>query len=288
MDIKILEYIDFLKTIPHENIQWLINQYEIALKMFNENTYKELENYYKNFFVSNGYTNINTFEFVKKFNDIILNCHIYAKLNNLFFPVSSLDYPNDSVCINCKAKKDKFIEGIHICEKCGLLSRIHGAVAWGDVCRIHSGPSYSYDRRLQFKEHLLQYEGKCGENVDFSILERFNKLTPPSKMAFYNILKTINKTKSLKLNHVHALYYKYTGISPPVLTAIEPNLLADFDKFIKLTGGKITVSNQFLTYQFLNRYGYETSKDDVLLEESFTNYGDLLINIFNSLKWKIY
>jgi hypothetical protein len=176
------------------------------------------------------------------------------------------------------------------CDGCGQIKQIPNATAWADVSRVHALPIYSYDRKVQFKETILLYQGKCIK-IDLSILKKIILSPNMTKIEFFYALKNVTKVRTY-FDHVHALYYHAFNKKPPNLTKIENKLLADFEKFTleySNTFKNCSISNSFLIYQFLNRYGIPTSKDDVLLMDSLDNlvYKQCQ-TVFIKLGWEIF
>lgn len=227
--------------------------------------------------------------FIEKFNEKMLNIHILAKSDHIFVPLSPLYYEKNVNCEICF--QNNFVEygGTIHCDSCGLIKRNNMEIAWSDISRLYSSPLYLYDRKLQFKELLLQYQGKCG-NVDYSILDG-KKIAKMSKISFLRFIKVF-VNKKICNEQIHALYYHYMKIEKPNLTKIENEILEMFDMFVKhytemYKTSTIYVSNQFLMYQILNNCNLRVSKDDVLLvENKFCD--EKFFNVFKKLNFKIY
>lgn len=259
-----------------------------------------LVHFYKNIkrvkFVRSFYTDVkkdedDTYmnEFVQRFNSLVLLLHIQAKRKNLFISASPLRFNPETKCIGCTAPLSKttdYESALH-CNTCGLITRVQGAIAYADVSRVHAFPVYLYDRKVQFKELLLQFQGK-NKHTDLSIL---NKLVIPptrmSKLDFLQMLKTVCKNRT-HLDSVHGLYYHVYKIKPPDLSSIENCILNDFDKFLVKYQpvGKMHVSNNFLLYQFLNKYKFNVTKDDVLYIDTVDIINDHTLNaVFTECGW---
>jgi hypothetical protein len=180
------------------------------------------------------------------------------------------------------------LDGHTQCNVCGLICRNTIAIAWADVSRVHAAPVYSYNKKLQFKECILQYQGKSSP-IDLNLVKKLNaESIEMTKIEFMDLLKTISKNRS-NLDQVHSLYYHIYKIQPPDLVSIENNLLKDFDKFNKLYSeiGSAHIPHQFLLFQFLNRYGYKTSASDVLLVDSMIPSPECL-QVFKECNWQVF
>lgn len=239
------------------------------------------------------------FYFVMIFNALILALHVKAKIiDSIFLPISPIPFPIQENCFNCKANEFEDDGDSVMCLNCGLFNRQCYAASWNDITRVYIAPIYKYNRRAQFKEYILQYQGKCLK-IDYSILDKL--LVPRkkkcSKKDFLDLLRLSIRDKFC-VDHIHALYYKFFDIEPPKLAHITYTLITWFDKFFEvynhiLWQKKLTqdryVSNQFLLYQFLNNNGVKTSLDDVLLTDSLPTNNQLLCNeIFNVLNWQMF
>jgi hypothetical protein len=218
--------------------------------------------------------------FVYDFNKLALKIHILAKKNFHFVSVSPCLYQPDNTCRICKSPDIEHYDERVICNKCGIVFSSRSAISWQDVGRIHTSPYYTYDRKSQFSEYLLNYQAKC-KNVDYSVLQGLPEHIP-NKSDFWYTLKSVCGHR-IPIDHVHALYYKYTNISPPNLSRIENKLLTDFDLICKTK--TTNFSNQIMTFSLLNKYGITTTYSDVLIsqvsQKEFKNMGA----VFKLLKW---
>ena len=231
--------------------------------------------------------------FVYEFNRLVLTIHILMKKLThalVFVPTSPIAFSPTRACLNCTGCGFIESDGSVQCDECGLIIRNQIAVAWSDVSRVHAAPIYSYDKKVQFKECILQYQGRCNA-IDYELLNCIAHSPSMTKIDFLHALKAHTKQRS-HIEQVHALYYHAVGKTPPNLTCIENNLLQDFDCFIhhySKSKSHNYISNQYLLYQFLNRYGFVTSKADVLLVDYVDSIPDKQCQaIFQKLNWKIY
>lgn len=227
-------------------------------------------------------------DFVKEFNEEVLKLHIICKKNDLFVPLSPLGFEKTNKCFCCGESEFIDCDGSLQCKSCAMIIRNKGAIAWSDITRVHTAPVYTYDKKVQFKDFLLQYQGKCS-SVDLRLLDNLSIYPKMTRIDFFQTLKSKTKVRAT-LDQVHLLYYKAFSLKAPDLTLVENLLLEDFDKFVKVCGNEpLLVSNQFLLYQFLNRYGYKTKKDDVLLVDTLDSLPDKACRkVFQKLKWEIF
>lgn len=261
---------------------------------------QQTSDFVANFFKPIKIVEKSTDSFVTLFNTQMLNVHVQAKQVGIFTPLSPLSYTKVQTC-TCGSVDFVECDGSSQCDRCGALLRNQLAVAWSDVSRVHAAPIYMYDRKLQwqakFKEWILQYQGIGTYSWPDTLLKKLAvqcKTHQPTKPEFANMVRIISQHR-INTDHVHALYYQVTGVAPPNLARFENVLLTDFDTFIDMyckTGlvtHKVKITgpfNQFLLYQFLNRYGVQTSKEDVLLKEWVTD--NISCTVFNLLQWTMY
>ena len=245
-------------------------------------------------FILNIYKPINTIstnydDFVLLFNKEILNLQIDLKNCSGFVPLSPLFVKHKTSCVNCGSIDSIECDGSIQCGSCGAICRNQSASAWSDIARVHTAPVYCYDRKNQFKECLLQYQGRCDNFVDHCVPKPQRFMT---KMEFFQMMKADYKHQ-FQTDHFHRLYYKTMKIAAPDLTEIENAILNDFDVFTK----SITkynkqcsgVPNNFLLYQLLNRHGHSVTRGDVLLANSIDSSADRACrSSFKTLGWKMY
>jgi hypothetical protein len=249
-------------------------------------------------YVSNFFNKTNTKEsdienmnnVVEYFNKKILDLHISVKNSNMFIPVSPLSFSESKECLcGSSYNSTKYYETEQIqCTNCGLILHNPYSIAWSDLSRVHASPVYIYDRKVQFKDCILQFQGKCGP-IDVDLLKNISISKNINKIEFTKYLKKVTKNRA-QLDQIHSLYYYYTGKIIPDLSSIETILLKDFDKFSELYTSKNVkghfVSNNFLLFQFLKRYNFLIKPDDLLLNE--IKYDENCQNCFQELNWPIF
>lgn len=261
-----------LTIIIASTIPQYMDQLKECQKLINDYSIKNNNSFVDNFFRQIKVDKENLVPLILNFNTNILKLHIDAKKHGVFLQTSPLNIPHETKC-RCGSIDFVEYEGCNQCDQCGLVTRNQLAVAWSDVSRVHASPTYLYDRRVQFKEWLINFQGKC-QNLNFEIIDKI--LLPKrkfSKIEFLRYIKQSNRYKVL-IDQIHGLYYHYMKIPAPDLTLLENNLLNDFDSFtaiysqLLLTSNATLVSNQLLLYQFLKRYNFPITKDDVLLTDA--------------------
>lgn len=266
---SILEAKKFVKllVIMLTAVACSLSELEPCKELINRRELLHDNSFVSNFFQSINIKNENVDDFVDEFNLTVLKLHVRLKSFGIFVPTSPIPLPARPPC-DCKEAQFIECDGSSQCDNCGVITRNRVAVAWTDVSRVHVTPTYSYDRKGQFREWLLNYQSNSATKIsDISNIVLPN--APLSKTEFLYYLKLSVSDRST-LDKVHGLYYDLMNIKPPNLSQYENLMIIDFDKFSdtysELAGKKPTIiPNQYLAYQFLNRYGYKVSKDDVLL-----------------------
>lgn len=254
--------------------------------LINTHDQKQKAKFFAKFFNKSNESSPTNFE--REFNDTIIHLHIEASKHNIFVPCSPLSLPYDNSCVNCQYSLE-VADDSYYCVNCGCTINIPNAPAYSDVSRVQSTPNYTYDRKVQFKEFLLLYQGKY-DKVDAGILKKLVIKPEMTKTEFFYLLKNVTKER-IYFDNVHILFYKALGKTPPDLTAVENMLVNDFEQFSNLFSQNslnVTVPNSFLVYQFLNRYGYYTTKDDLLLIDTLdSTLKKSCSEIFKELGWRI-
>lgn len=249
---------------------------------------QKTDQFLANFFNFENKSNISSQnDFVYDFNSNVLKLHVAAKKINVFVPVSPLEFEQTKLC-NCGVDYIEF-ETWSQCSNCGCIERQHDAIAWADVSRVHSAPVYMNDRKIQFKEWLLQFQGKGRTVFELDKTKHFDKSM--TKLEFLHQIKRFPPAQKFHTDQIHALYYAFKNIEPPNLTQVENRLLCDFDlfssKYSKSSCQKnFNGLNQFLLFQFLKRYKIAVSLDDVLLTDIQPDRG--CIEVFASLGWTLF
>lgn len=242
--------------------------------------------------------------FVCMFNILILRLHVMAKRDmGVFLPISPASFP-DKVknCRNCGADSSTSsdAESCHynICDGCGMISKRTFAASWNDIARVYIAPSYTYNRKGQFKECMLQYQGKC-TGVNYSLVENLMAPREPrlTKIQFLKFLRS-NLKEDFKSEHVHSLYYRFYSIQPPNFSNTENLILEKFDKVMrshseiaKLSGvpSSNNIPNNFLLYQFLKQLGVRVDPDDLMVSETCkTLAAEAAAPAFSQLGWELF
>jgi hypothetical protein len=178
------------------------------------------------------YTNLKNFEFMMK--------------NYAFVPRSS---PPPCVCGN----KTEFIrdEDRAVCAICSTeQSLISNTSSFSDVGRVNMASKYTYNRKVHFRDCIIQYQGKQKTHIPeeiYTILEvklvekklingslnqsREKKYEKITRVMVLNILKEL-ESKDIKkfYDDIVLIHHTLTGQPCDNIEYLEDSLLDDFDK----------------------------------------------------------
>ncbi len=229
---------------------------------------------------------------VESFNRMALDLHIGAKQAGMFVNVSPCQPPSTGLCALCGADGLEMVEGEQVCGTCGLLTRQEAATSWADVTRVQAPPRYSYDRTLQFKEHMTRLQGLG--TVDEGLLRQIRGVLHGqprlSKQEFFSRLKQITRQRA-HFDQLHCLYYRCYERRPPDLSAVENQVLQDFDVYstsfnrLQHGTGKPFTNNQHLLYNLLRRHGARVTRAELMVPPKATD--PTMRRVFVSLGWRL-
>lgn len=234
-----------------------------------------------------------TVDYTPLFNKCALDLHIALKKQGIFIDTSFCAPLPQTDCEVCGQDKIVTVEGEQFCDGCGLITRQETAASWADVTRVHLTPKYSYDRRVQFKDQVLQFQGKGKVDRDLVkiLREKFfgQKMT---KTQFLTELKQITKQRC-HFDQVHCLYYRIFNCIAPNFSEVENKILNDFDRYsqafaslVQQDKTKTFSNNQLLLFQLLKRHGIKVSRDDLMVTGIVVDAQ--MKKVFNALNWKVF
>lgn len=232
------------------------------------------------------YTNLKNFKFMMK--------------NYVFVPKSS---PPPCTCGN----KTEFIrdEDRAVCAICSTeQSLISNTSSFSDVGRVNMASKYTYNRKVHFRDCIIQYQGKQKTHIPeeiYTILEvklfekklisespnlaREKKYEKVTRAIVLNILKEL-ESKDIKkfYDDIVLIHHTLTGQPCDNIEYLEDSLLDDFDKLtetydnlytnkeeefygsdkVKVTKRKNFINAQFVLYQLLKKHGHVCNEMDFL------------------------
>jgi hypothetical protein len=227
------------------------------------------------------YTNLKNFEFMMK--------------NYAFVPKSS---PPPCICGN----KSEFIrdEDRAVCAICSTeQSLISNTSSFSDVGRVNMASKYTYNRKVHFRDCIIQYQGKQKTHIPeeiYTILEvklvekkvindsssRLKRYEKVTRVMVLDMLKEL-ESKDIKkfYDDIVLIHHTLTGQACDNIENLEDSLLDDFDKLTETydnlytnkenneEGGKVTkrknfINAQFVLYQLLRKHGHSCNEMDFL------------------------
>lgn len=221
-------------------------------------------------------------------------------------------------CSHCNSQEFiiNFDQNLEICETCGKQEeKSYKSISFKDITRINLSNKYNYERRVHFKDCINQYQGKQNSTISdevYRVLEEQFELhgllkgnsNTAKKIRFENITKENVLLFLKETNHskhyedVVLIYHKMTGKPVDDISAIEQQLMEDFDKIsslydkkFKFTGKierKSFINTQYVLFQLLRRHKYPCKKEDfnmlkTLDRKSF--HDDIVRELFESLNF---
>ncbi|CCV02334.1 DNA binding/packing protein [Invertebrate iridescent virus 30] len=230
------------------------------------------------------YTSLKNFEFMMK--------------NYAFVPRSS---PPPCLCGN----KTEFIrdEDRAVCAICSTeQSLISNTSSFSDVGRVNMASKYTYNRKVHFRDCIIQYQGKQKTHIPeeiYTILEvklmekkiinneyndRFKRFEKVTRIMVLDILKEL-ESKDIKkfYDDIVLIHHTLTGQPCDNIEYLEDSLLDDFDKLTetydnlytndsveeegsknKISKRKNFINAQFVLYQLLRKHGHPCNEMDFL------------------------
>jgi hypothetical protein len=326
--LKCLKDILTLNIKDYENLQFfnidvasliekyhILNKQNMVLPFFNTNKKKMVEHTFKKqeiekLFLSKlkEYRNLKNFEYVIK--------------TGTFISKSS---PPPCVCGN----KTEFIkeEDRAVCALCSAeQSLISNSSSFSDVGRVNMANKYTYNRKVHFRDCIIQYQGKQKTHIpeeiytiiEFKLLEK--KIIEPScnlsrekkyckvtRAMVLDVLKEL-ESKDVKkfFDDIVLIHHTLTGQPCDNIEHLEDALLDDFDKLtetydnfyaiknIEPDGEKIVkrknfINAQFVLYQLLKKHGHPCNEMDFLTlktSERKRFHHTICKKLFSILGWK--
>jgi hypothetical protein len=239
-------------------------------------------------------------EFIKKLKEYTtLKNFEYMIKNYSFAPRSS---PPPCICGN----KTEFIKDDDraVCALCSTeQSLISNTSSFSDVGRVNMASKYTYNRKVHFRDCIIQYQGKQKTHIPeeiYTILElklmeknilnkqctdrlkRFEKVT---RIMVLDILKELESKDVKKFyDDIVLIHHILTGQPCDNIEYLEDSLLDDFDKLTETydniytsseelesdSKGKNTnkrknfINAQFVLYQLLKKHGHPCNEMDFL------------------------
>lgn len=190
----------------------------------------------------------------------------------------------------CGCKNFDFQDSSRICTACGMVKEIAEVnSSFKDGDRINVSSKYTYNRTVNFRNSINQYQGKqlctIPEHVYTNLEAEFIKnglvpaLAPGEVSSTARFAKVTRKAVSDTLRHlrypkhyenVNLIHSHLTGFRPPDISHLTDALMEDFGKFLEVYDRKYKeslfrtnfISVQFILYQLLCRHGHVVVNQD--------------------------
>ena len=261
-------------------------------------------------------------EFILKIKDYsILKNFEYITIPEINTPKTS---PPPCICGN----KTEFIkdEDRAVCAICSTeQSLISNISSFSDVGRVNMASKYTYNRKVHFRDCIIQYQGKQKTHIPdeiYTIVEtklierslisadcsiprkiRFERVT---RMNVLEILKEL-ESKDVKKFYDDIVLIHHTLTNQPCdnIEYLEDSLLEDFDKLTETYDSKYSeleadsstktpkrknfINAQFVLYQLLRKHGHKCNEMDFLTlktSERKRFHHTICKELFAILGWK--
>jgi len=221
---------------------------------------------------------------------------------------------NQMKCPNCQNCKnfDIINNNIYICTECYEENHIVKYISYyNDIDRISINNKYEYDPRNNFRESIIQYQGKQSKRIPKQILddlsEQFKRHhllieSPINKIKYQNITKKHIYMFLKELNYssyyddIHLIHAILTEIQPDNISHLENILMEDFNILFKLYqkmfkqkySRKNFINTQYVLYQLLRRHKHKCNEYDFscLKTIDIKNFhDDVCKKLFEELGW---
>jgi hypothetical protein len=222
---------------------------------------------------------------------------------------------NKPVCLTpeCDSVEFKTVNETLVCEKCSCVqASIASTTSYADIDRINVSSRYLYDRKVHFRDCILQFQGRQNVTIDKSVYDslenefdrhhlligdkntpvhiRFSKITKEHISMF---LKELRLSKHYE--NVQLIHFNLTGKPPPDISRLEGVLLSDFeqltmlyDEVYRYEPRKNFINTQYTLFQLLKRHKYPCDVSDfsiIKTSERRDWHHRVCKNLFSKLNW---
>ena len=313
IDSKIQYLQNYISKIETDELE---NFYIMETTNILEEYNTEISKSYKVSFM--GKTNLNNIEknnIIKKYIDIAKNYQPNIEYQK------NKKKQNKIICNNCNNKTNFDInENNYICIDCGnVISFVDIHSSYKDNERVNISQKYTYDRKIHFRDCMNQFQGKQNSTISDKIyrelIEQFDLHSllidhKDDKIRFQNITKDhiylfLKETDNTKhYEDTVLIHSKLTGIKPPDISTLEPQLLEDFDILTNLydtkckkdvaffekigTERKNFINTQYVLFQLLKRHKYKCKRNDFNILKTMDRqsyHDDICKELFEELNW---
>lgn len=213
----------------------------------------------------------------------------------------------------CNSTDFKTINETIVCEKCSCVqASTISTTSYADIDRINVSTRYLYDRKVHFRDCILQFQGRQNVTIDKSVYDnleiefdrhhllvgdkntpvhiRFSKITKEHISMF---LKELRLSKHYE--NVQLIHFNLTGKQPPDISRLEGVLISDFeqltmlyDEVYRYESRKNFINTQYVLFQLLKRHKYPCNVSDfsiIKTSERRAWHHRVCKNLFSKLNW---
>jgi hypothetical protein len=214
----------------------------------------------------------------------------------------------------CTSTKFSVVDQLRVCERCSTVQSdlTNPTSSYSDIDRINISSKYLYDRKIHFRDCILQFQGRQNVTIDKSVYDalenefekhhlligdsntpihiRFSKITKEHISIF---LKELRLSKHYE--NVQLIHYNLTGIAPPDISHLEGALLQDFEKLTALYDDihkkdtrKNFINTAYVLYQLLRRHKFDCDASDFSILKTSERrdwHHRICRNLFSILNW---
>jgi hypothetical protein len=213
----------------------------------------------------------------------------------------------------CTSTDFKTISETIVCDKCSCVQvSTISTTSYADIDRINVSTRYLYDRKVHFRDCILQFQARQNVTIDKSVYDnleiefdrhhllvgdnntpvhiRFSKITKEHISMF---LKELRLSKHYE--NVQLIHFNLTGKPPPDISRLEGVLLSDFEQLTMLydevyrsEDRKNFINTQYVLYQLLKRHKYPCNVSNfsiIKTSERRLWHHKICKNLFGILNW---
>lgn len=213
----------------------------------------------------------------------------------------------------CNSIDFKTINETVVCDQCSCVqASTISTTSYADIDRINVSTRYLYDRKVHFRDCILQFQGRQNVTIDKSVydnleieFDRHHLLVGDKNTPVYIRFSKITKEhismflKELRLSkhyeNVQLIHFNLTGKQPPDISRLEGVLISDFEQLTMLydevymyESRKNFINTQYVLFQLLKRHKYPCNVSDfsiIKTSERRAWHHRVCKNLFSKLNW---
>jgi len=200
-----------------------------------------------------------------------------------------------------------------VCDTCSCVQNTAvSTTSYADIDRINVTTRYLYDRKVHFRDCILQFQGRQNVTIDKSVYDQLERefgkhhlligdKNTPNNIRFSKVSKEHISMflKELRLakhyENVQLIHFNLSGKPPPDISMLEGILLSDFEQLTALYDDiyrnetrKNFINTQFTLFQLLKRHKYPCDVSDfsiIKTSERRDWHNRVCKDLFGKLNW---